>query len=368
MEWQYNEKRTRIIVSPPKRTKKITGHRFSSVLGLNKYQTPFGAWCEITGLVKLPFEDNKFTIAGKTIEPKQIEYAKQKFPNIKSCEEYYGNSFPEYQYSNFKDLGRIFDGVRDFVSTKSDGISIVMDGECKTSSKPQDWANNQVPIDYLCQGMLYAYLDKLDRILYVASFLQPMDYNNPENYVVTEENTIFVVKKLKDCYIPMPHYVPSTSDEFKGDWTTQDIQYGGVQDAIDYCEDWWATYVETGISPEFDETLDKEYLDIIRKSKPSNDNELEDICSQAIALVKEIELLKVSSGINGKEKELKVLEKCIKEKMIETDLYSCNGYELKESKKEKFNEKRFAEEQEKLYNKYLEEEVTYRLTKKVEEE
>lgn len=368
MEWQYNEARTRIIVAPPKRTKKITGHRFSSVLGLNKYQTPFGAWCEITGLVKLPFEDNKFTIAGKTIEPKQIEYAKQKFPNIKSCEEYYGNSFPEYQYSNFKDLGRIFDGVRDFVSTKSDGVTIVMDGECKTSSKPQDWANNMVPVDYLCQGMLYAYLDELDRILYVASFLQPMDYNNPENYVVSEENTIFVVKKLKDCYIPLPHDAPDNSDEIKGDWTTNDIKFGGIQEAIDYCEDWWATYIETGISPEFNEELDKEYLDIIRKSKPSNDNELEDICSQAIALVKEIELLKVSSGINGKEKELKVLEKCIKEKMIETDSYSCNGYELKESKKEKFNEKRFAEEQEKLYNKYLEEEVTYRLTKKVEDE
>ena len=68
MEWQYNEARTRIIVAPPKRTKKITGPRFSSVLGLNKYQTPFGAWCEITGLVKLPFEDNKFTIAGKTLK------------------------------------------------------------------------------------------------------------------------------------------------------------------------------------------------------------------------------------------------------------------------------------------------------------
>ena len=368
MEWQYNEHKTRIIVEPPKRTKKITGHRFSSVLDLNKYQTPFGAWCEIVGLVKLPFEDNKYTIAGKTIEPKQIEYAKTKFPNIKSCEEYYGNSFPEYQYSNFKDLGRIFDGVRDFVSTKSDGITIVADGECKTSSKPQDWANNMVPVDYLCQGMLYAYLDELDRILYVASFLQPMDYNNPENYVVSEENTIFVVKKLKDCYIPLPHEDPDNSDEIKGDWTTCDIRHGGIQEAIDYCEKWWEVFVETGISPEFDEVRDKEYLDIIRKSRPSNDNELEDICSQAITLVKEIELLKVSSGISGKEKELKILEKCIKEKMIETELYSCNGYELKESKKEKFNEKRFAEEQGKLYNKYLEEEVTYRLTKKVEEE
>ena len=48
----------------------------SSVLGLNEYQTPFGAWCEITKLVKLPFEDTKYTIAGKAIEPKLIDYMK----------------------------------------------------------------------------------------------------------------------------------------------------------------------------------------------------------------------------------------------------------------------------------------------------
>ena len=178
--WSYSDDRKHIVIEPPKRTKKITGHRFPSILELNKYQTPFGAWCEITGLVTLPFEDNKYTIAGKTIEPKQIDYAKQKFPNILSMEEYYGNSIDDYRYSNFKDLGRIFDGVRDFVSVKNDGKTIAMVGECKTSSKPQDWANNNVPVDYLCQGMLYSYLDKLDKILYVSSFLQPMDYNNPE--------------------------------------------------------------------------------------------------------------------------------------------------------------------------------------------
>ena len=41
---------------------------------------------------------------------------------------------------------------------------------------------------------------------------------------------------------------------------------------------------------------------------------------------------------------------------------------LKEQEEVDKTEKRFAEEQEKLYNKYLEEEVSYRLTKKVEEE
>lgn len=350
-QWSYSEDRKRIIIEPPKRTKKITGHRFPSVLGLNKYQTPFGAWCEITGLVTLPFEDNKYTIAGKTIEPKQIEYAKQKFPNIMNMEEYYGNSIDEYRYSNFKDLGRIFDGVRDFVSVKNDGKTIAMVGECKTSSKPQDWANNNVPVDYLCQGMLYSYLDKLDKTLYVASFLQPMDYNNPENYVVNDVNTKFTVKKLNECYLPLP-----TGEN------------GTIELAVEYCEEWWDKYITKGISPPYDEVKDKAYLDIIRASQPSNDNELEDVCESAISLVKEIELLKISSGLKAKEDELKVLEKDIKDRMIEKELSVCGKYKLTAKNSKKFNEEKFAKEQEVLYNKYTEDIVKYTLSKNLKEE
>ena len=351
MQWKYSEDRKRIIIDPPKRTKKITGHRFPSVLELNKYQTPFGAWAEITGLVTLPFEDNKFTLAGKAIEPKQIEYAKSKFPNVKSIEEYYGNNFAEYRYSNFKDLGRIFDGVRDFVSTKNDGTTITMVGECKTSSKPQDWANNNVPIDYLCQGMLYAYLDKLDRILYVSSFLQPMDYNNPELYEVTDENTKLTVKKLNECFLPLPTG-----------------EYGTIELAIEYCEEWWKDYVESGISPEFDEVKDKEYLDIIRKSKPTNDALLDEVCDEAVKLAKEIKDLKISSGLDAKEKELKVLETSIKEVMMGSNLDNCGSYTLVRKEDLKFNEAKFAQEQAKLYNSYCEPKVSYTLKKNLKED
>ena len=366
MNWNYNEKRTRIITGPVGRHKKITGHRFSSVLGLNQYQTEFGAWCEIMGLVKLPFEGNKYTEAGKAIEPKQIAYAKEKFPNVLSSEEYYGNSFKEYQYSNYKDLNTIFDGVRDFVSTKLDGVTIAMVGECKTSSKPQDWANNNVPIDYLCQLMLYLYLDKIDKGLFVTSFLSPMDYNNPDKYVVNEQNTKFTVKRLKDCIITLPHENPSVSDE-SGDWTTNDVRFGGIQDAIDYCELWWKTYVETGISPEFDEKLDKEYLDIIRSSKPTEDNDLITVCSQAIKLAKEIKQLEVSSGLKTKQDELKILETAIKEKMINDNIDSCEKYTLKRASKSKLNEKLLESKYKKIYDECCEETISYTLSKNLKE-
>lgn len=350
MEWQYSEDKKRIIIAPPKQTLRISGHRLSTVLGLNQYATPFMAWAEITKLLKVPFVENKYIIAGRIIEPKAIDYVRSKFPNVMSMEEYFGNNIEDYRYNNFKDDSKIFGGVFDFACVKNDMKTINLIGEVKTTSKPQLFANNNIIPEYLLQGALYAKLKGLDKVLFVVCFLQDADYAHPEFFVPNDTNTKLIVKKLSELYF-----------EVNGEFLNID---GCLQKA----EEWWYQHVVEGISPEFDEVLDKEYLDIIRKSKPSNDNELEDICSQAITLAKEIELLKVSSGINGKEKELKVLEKCIKEKMIETELYSCNGYELKESKKEKFNEKRFAEEQEKLYNKYLEEEVTYRLTKKVEDE
>ena len=65
-EWSYGENNKNIILSePPKQRLRITGHRIASVLGLNEYQSEFGAWAEITKLVKLPFEDSKYTIFGK---------------------------------------------------------------------------------------------------------------------------------------------------------------------------------------------------------------------------------------------------------------------------------------------------------------
>ena len=91
--WDYTENKRQIVIEPPKQRLRITGHRMASVLGLNEYQTPFGAWAEITKLVKLPFEDTKYTLAGKALEPKIIEYVSKQLPNIMSIEDYYGNSF-----------------------------------------------------------------------------------------------------------------------------------------------------------------------------------------------------------------------------------------------------------------------------------
>lgn len=49
--------------------------------------------------------------------------------------------------------------------------------------------------------------------------------------------------------------------------------------------------------------------------------------------------------------------------MMESDISTCGEYKLSKSVKTKFNEKLFAEENEKLYNSYVETIESYTLTK-----
>ena len=351
-EWSYGEGNKNIVLQePPKQKLRITGHRIASVLGLNQYQSPFGAWAEITKLVKLPFEDSKYNLFGKAVEPKLIDIIRDEFPNVMSIEEYYGNNIDRYQWNNFIDDSNVFGGIIDAVATKSDKKTLTMIVECKSSSKPHLWENGNVPIEYLLQGCLYSYLKGLDRVLFICCFPQDLDYNHPEKFVPNETNTITVLKKIKNVTIPMPDGSLITFEE-----------------AIKYCEDWWDKYIETGVSPEFDEVKDKEYLDIIRTSKPINDSSLEELCDKAKVLLEEIDLLKETSGLNAKEKELKVIEESIKKGLMDSledgeTKATCKQYSLNGTTKNTFNEKEFAKDNPKVYEKYLIPKTTYTLRK-----
>ena len=343
--WDYNENKTKIIIDSPKQKLRITGHRIASVLGLNPYQTPFGAWAEITKLVKKPFEENKYILAGRAIEPKQIEYIATKFPNVMSIKDYYGNNFEKYEYNNFIDDSNIFGGIIDAVSTRNDLKTIAMICECKTSSKPQEWNNGAVPVEYLLQGALYSYLKGLDKVVFCCSLLEDADYNHPEMFEVNEKNTTIVIKKLDEMLFEI------------------DGEYYNIEGVFQKATDWWNEHIETGMSPEFDEVKDKEYLDIIRCTDATKDTDLIEVCDKAYAINQQISELEESSGINSLEKELKTLEASIKSKMIESNLSKCGGYNLKKSVKKKFNEELFAEQEPKVYESYLEEVESYTLSK-----
>lgn len=351
MEWHYNEDRRRIILdTPPKQLLRISGHRMATVLGLNHFATPFQAWAEITKLLKVPFEENKYLIMGRVAEPKIIDYVRDKFPNVMSMEEYYGNAIDDYRYNNFKHDSKIFGGMFDFVCTKNDKKTITLIGEIKTSGKPELFQNNNVPQEYLLQAALYAKLKGLDKVLFVISIVNEEDYMHPEMFVPTDENTTLIVKKLDDLFFEI------------------DGEYCGIDDCMRKAEEFWNNYVLTGISPEFDEKLDKDYLDIIRASKPSNDNDLSTLCLEGIRLAKEINDLKVTSGLSVKEKELKTIEKAIKEVMLNSNLDCCEGYALKRNSKQVFDEERFAKEHPKSYEGYLIDKIEVKLSKNIKED
>lgn len=351
MEWHYSEDRRRIILdTPPKQLLRISGHRMATVLGLNHFATPFQAWAEITKLLKAPFEENKYLIMGRVAEPKIIDYVRDKFPNVMSMEEYYGNAIDDYRYNNFKYDSKIFGGMFDFVCTKNDKKTITLIGEIKTSGKPELFQNNNVPQEYLLQAALYAKLKGLDKVLFVISIVNEEDYMHPEMFVPTDENTTLIVKKLDDLFFEI------------------DGEYCGIDDCMRKAEEFWNNYVLTGISPEFDEKIDKEYLDIIRASKPSNDNDLSTLCVEGVKLAREINELKVTSGLSVKEKELKTIEKAIKEVMINSNLDCCEGYTLKRTSKQVFDEERFSKEHPKSYEGYLIDKIEVKLSKNIKED
>lgn len=357
MEWKYSENRKQIILEKePSRFKYLTGTRLAGILGLNPYTTPFQIWCECTRLVTPPYEETIYTKAGRIIEPIQREYVSKKFPNIVSPEEYFGEIFEQVRWNFFRDEDKPFAGCWDAVGTKDNGKDIAMVVEFKTASDATKWSNNQIPVYYELQGALYAKLLGLDRVLFVASFLDKIDYAHPEQFVPSEENTIMVVKKLKDIVIELDGALLS------------------IDDVLEKAKELWNTYIKTGISLPFDEKKDKEYLDIIRASQPINDDSLEELCDRAVVLEEEIENKKEELGINELEKTLKTLKDNIKKGLMES-LHdgemstSCGSFKLTGSVKKKFNEKDFAKDHPNTYDKYCEESVEYRLGKvKIEEE
>ncbi len=212
-----------IQITPPKRTKKVTGTRFATILGLNPWSTPFEMWCAITKTYEKPFEDTIYTAAGKAIEPKQAEYMKKSYgmdlitPTDRYGEDYFnktrGDFFPENPH---------FGGMWDYLGVDEEGkVDTVL--EMKTTKRIEDWQND-APEYYALQAALYAYLLGVDNVIMVASFLEEKDYADPTKYVPNiKKNTITVEFKVSERYPDFARMVAEAGS-------------------------WWGEYVAGGIS------------------------------------------------------------------------------------------------------------------------
>ena len=287
MEWLDGNK---IQIIPPKRLKKLTGTRFATILGLNPWSTPFEIWCEVTRTYQKPFEDTIYTIAGKTIEPKQAEYMKQTYfmSNLVTPTDIWGKDYFRQTYGDFFRESPVLGGMWDYLLYGKDGKPTTV-LEMKTSKRVEDWKDD-IPEYYALQAALYAYLLGVDEVIMVASFLEPKDYDAPEKFVCSGENTITRPFKVSERY--------------------PDFEKKYVKPALK----WWKDYVESGISPAFDERKDAEILKALRTNNLSPETDM-------AALVKEAEDLKAkldahAAEVAEDEKRYKVLTDMIKKSAI----------------------------------------------------
>lgn len=161
MEWLDGNK---IQIIPPKHPKKLTGTRFATILGLNPWSTPFEIWCEVTRTYQKPFEDTIYTIAGKTIEPKQAEYMKQTYfmSNLVTPTDIWGKDYFRQTYGDFFRESPVLGGMWDYLLYGKDGKPTTV-LEMKTSKRVEDWKDD-IPEYYALQAALYAYLLGVDEV------------------------------------------------------------------------------------------------------------------------------------------------------------------------------------------------------------
>lgn len=283
MKWNDNNT---ISITPPAKPKKCTGTRFAAIMGLNAWTTPFNAWCAITRTYEEPFEDTIYTLAGKAIEPKQADYMKEKYfwKNLTSPTDVYGADYFKKTWGDFFKDEPIFGGMWDYLFTDKNGKPTTV-LEMKTTKRSEDWLED-IPEYYALQAALYAWLLGVDDVIMVCTVLEDKDYQNPEAFIVTPDNTFERSFKVSE-------------------------RYPNMAKTIKKVEKWWKEHVEGGVSPKFDEKKDAEILKVLRANNLSPDSDLDAMIAEAEQL--QAKLDKVAEETAADEKRLKTLKDLIKE-------------------------------------------------------
>lgn len=279
-----------IVIKPPRRPKKITGTRFASILGLNPWVTPFEVWCEITRTYEKPFVENKYTRAGKAIEPIVLKYLNDIWyaGNVVAATDIYGPEPYKTARGDFFQDEPIFGGMWDALLTGDSGETVAVI-EVKTTGRIDKWAGGAP--DYLAlQGAEYAYLLGVDRVIMVVAVLEESDYIAPEKFQPNAGNVI-----IDDFII--------------------EERYPGFAETVKIAEEWWDKYVLTGTSPYYDTRDDAEILTALKTTTIDTTGDLSAMLREAGQL--HLELKAHEQSVAGKISRLKKLEEHIKTTLID---------------------------------------------------
>ena len=286
-----------ISVEPPKKPKKITGTHFPTIVGVNPFATDFEVWCRCTRTFEVPFSGNKYTEAGKIIEPKVFEFLRTSMgfgDRVITPTDVYGENHFQKTWGDFFPNTPIFGGSWDaLIKDENDKVEYVVEIKTvqvdgRSGSLEDRWKDGEAPHYQALQAALYAYLYGIDKVMMVAVALEDKkgDYEHPEQVFPSYANG--------NVYI----------DEFR-----VSERYPNFDMYIEKATNWWNTYVLTGTSPEFDEKKDAEILKALRTNKVDV-QDLQGLFTTAEKLKAEIE--DVTSTIATKEKELKAILEQIK--------------------------------------------------------
>lgn len=346
-----------IKVDPPKKPKKLTATRFATIMGLNKWSTPFSAWCEMTRTYEEPFEDSIYTVAGKVIEPKICDYLRDRyFMDIKSPTDVYGQDYFRKTWGDFFPDTEALGGMWDFL-----GDDFVV--EVKTTKRSEDWVGAdgkpEPPIYYKLQACLYAYLLGFDNVVMTCSFLTEDDYpiDNgdgtfntapAEMFTPDIDNTVVIEFKLSEKF-------PNFEEDY-------------VKPALKF----WEDHVLTGISPKFDEKKDAEILKVLRKNVTDPaDKEIVKLIKEADRLKTQID--KAEAKIDDKKKRLKEIDDLVKKSMIKQFRDGDKNVEIsgpgftwnvRRDISKSFDKTQFNKDYPGVYDDYIKESPKYVLTKK----
>lgn len=242
--------------------KKITGSRFSSVIGKNSYTSPAKVWATMVGIYTEPFEE-MFTKAGNVIEPKIHKVVCEKLNvNFKQYnpftigwdvfkEDPIFGGIPDGEpvdangnllYPNFPMLEIKTTSIDAFQFKKINNLMVLQkDASQKPIVKQVDGNKNKwfdsdnnilIPINYQFQLGLYCYLRNVEKGLFAICFLQSSDYDKPSDFNVDERELHLIDYK---------------------------INLSEFSKFINYGKEWYEQYIRKGISPELSDS-DIEWL------------------------------------------------------------------------------------------------------------
>jgi predicted phage-related endonuclease len=204
--------------------------------------------------------------------------------NLKTPTDIFGEDYFKKTFGDFFHDWKVFGGMWDYLLYDENGKpSAVL--EMKTTKRSEDWADD-VPEYYALQAALYAYMLGVDDVIMVASFLDTKDYDEPEKFVPSASNTITVEFKVSE-------------------------RYPNFNIMINTALYWWECHVVTGISPEYDEKKDADFLKALRTNTVSPDTNIDALIKEAEGLKTELEA--VYASVADKEKRLKEVTAMIKQ-------------------------------------------------------